>query len=200
MPSVSANTALLIEQWLGGALTSIVRAEAMVASQIADVVERVGFERGEDGTLRARTFSFQFTRTELNQATEELEERTVTATVPLLTIIRLPAVAVDEATIDMSLRVVAQERPGNGPLPPPEDRLGDLRRLADIGRPPGLFAIPARRPVRPPPGQPTTESATQDASIHVTVRLRRLEQPLGLDRLESVLDSAFAERVEPPPG
>jgi hypothetical protein len=63
-----------------------------------------------------------------------------------------------------------------------------------------LFAVPARRPVRPPPGQPATESATQDASIHVTVRLRRLEQPLGLDRLDRMLDSAFAERVEPPPG
>ncbi|WP_324277551.1 DUF2589 domain-containing protein [Blastococcus brunescens] len=111
-------TARLIEDYLGSTLGSLVKAQGMLSSQLAEFIERVGFEEPEDGEgpLRARTFSFAFDRTEVG-AGDELVSRRVTASLPLLSIVTLPALAIDSADIEMDLRIVATESPPEPPRP-----------------------------------------------------------------------------------
>jgi len=74
------GTARLVEEYLGSTLSAVVKAQGLLSSQLAEFIERVGFEPPSedepDAPLRARTFSFEFSRTEVG-AGDELVTRTV---------------------------------------------------------------------------------------------------------------------------
>ena len=131
------GTARLVEEYLGSTLSSVVKAQGLLSSQLAEFIERVGFEppseEEPDAPLRARTFSFEFSRTEVGDG-DELVTRRVTASLPLLSIVSLPALAIDSADIEMDLRIVATEAPP-APTPPPPDGVRPGRSSRSNARP-----------------------------------------------------------------
>lgn len=185
--------ALLVEQLLGAALGSVVKAQGLIASQIADLVESVGFEDAPDGgPMVARTFSFTFTRvTPAVDGSDELLEQDVTVKLPLLSVISLPTIAIDEATVSLDMKIVAYEPPPAGAKGLGAVRDSALRQLpAGIAaRPVGLYALPAR-PQRPPASARGTQQPT-DAAVHVSVTLRRIESPVGMEQIEAMLTEAL---------
>jgi hypothetical protein len=193
VPEPVTGTARLIEDYLGSTLTSVVKAQGLLSSQLAEFIERIGFEPPEaDGEpLRARTFSFEFLRTEVGED-EQVHTRRVTATLPLLTIVSLPALAIDTADFEMDLRIIATDAPDDGGT-------GRARLLPGGVRPLQLWTIPGRpRPpvVAPPPGRPPRpEPPAAVGSVHISVTLRRLDLPLGLERVERLLNDGFTEEV-----
>lgn len=192
-------TARLIEDYLGSTLGSLVKAQGMLSSQLAEFIERVGFEAPEDGEgpLRARTFSFAFDRTEVG-AGDELVSRRVTATLPLLSIVTLPALAIDSADIRMDLRIVATEAPPEPPAPEPRPPGGPPVGpvLPPVRAPLKLWTIPVRPLPRLQPGQPTRSDPATVGSIRVSVTLRRLDLPLGLERVERLLNEGYSEEID----
>jgi hypothetical protein len=194
-------TARLIEDYLGSTLGSLVKAQGMLASQLAEFIERVGFEAPEDGdgALRARTFSFSFDRTEVGPG-DELVTRRVTASLPLLSIVSLPALAIDSADIQMDLRIVATESPPEPPEPEPRPPgrppIGPV--LPPVRAPLKLWTIPVR-PLPPlQPGRPSPSDPAKVGSIRVSVTLRRLDLPLGLERVERLLNEGYSEEIDEP--
>src|SRR2546425_1018559 len=101
--------AQLIEHLVGSVLSSIVKAQGLAASQLVDLVETIGFETVPGEGRRTRMFSFDFIRTEVDAATNQIVRNKVTASVPLLTLVNLPSIAIQEATVEMELRLVAHE-------------------------------------------------------------------------------------------
>ncbi|WP_116452905.1 DUF2589 domain-containing protein [Blastococcus litoris] len=193
-----SGTARLVEDYLGSTLGSLVKAQGLLSSQLAEFVERVGFEPAEDddAPLRARTFSFAFERTEVDG--EEFVTRRVTASLPLLSIVSLPSLAIDAADVQMDLRIVATEAPPDPPEPEPRPP----------GRPPGgplvppvrpplrMWAIPVRPAPLPLPGRPAAPDPATVGSIRVSVTLRRLDLPLGLERVERLLNEGYREEID----
>ena len=165
--------AKLIEHLVGSVLSSIVKAQGLAASQLVDMVEKVGFEPPAPGLPRkVRTFTFDFFRTEVDPATHQIVRNKVTASVPLLTLINLPSLAIQEATIDMDLQLVAHE-----PGAKSEDPLS-------------LWVVPARKQVVRTPDQALALDAAGTIKLHVVMRQ---ESPLGLDKIQSLLDSGSEE-------
>ncbi|HSG90637.1 MAG TPA: DUF2589 domain-containing protein [Pseudomonadales bacterium] len=179
----SSSQALLVEQMLGSTLGAIVRAQGLAASQLAELIEQVGFERAEDGTLEARTFSFRFQRSELAEGSDTLVERTVTATLPLLSVVNLPAIGIDEAQLDLRLRLVAHDEAA-----PVASKL----RAVSLPSALKLFAIPAKTQIVR--GSATSTSVDPSGTLAIRVTLRRQES-LGQDRLQDLLDGAFGEQA-----
>lgn len=177
MTTVSSEiNALQLDDILGSTLAAVVRAQGHMAAQLADFIEKVGFEVGADGQpLKARTFAFSFQRAELDKTTGNMVTKQVTAEVPLLSILSLPSLGVDEATVDFNLRVVAHDA-GSGPTSNAASRMtpGIASRK--------LFALPAKRPA----GTSTTDT-TGALSVRVVVRR---QETLGLQKLQGILDSA----------
>lgn len=191
------GTARLVEEYLGSTLSSVVKAQGLLSSQLAEFIERVGFEPPSedepDAPLRARTFSFEFARTEVGEG-DELVTRRVTASLPLLSIVSLPALAIDSADIEMDLRIVATEAP-----PAPQPRPADTRPtgpLVPVERPPlKLWTVPLRPKPLPPPGSPARPEVTTVGGIRISVALRRLDLPLGLERVERLLNEGYREEI-----
>src|SRR5437016_10435557 len=169
--------AQLIEHLVGSVLSSIVKAQGLAASQLVDMVEKVGFEPPTPGVPRkVRTFTFDFFRTEVDPATNQIVRNKVTASVPLLTLINLPSISIQEATIDMDLQLVAHE-PGaktDGPL--------------------NLWVVPAKKQLVRTPDQALALDAAGTIKLHVVMRQ---ESPLGLSKIQSLLDSGSEESPSP---
>lgn len=201
------GTARLVEEYLGSTLSSVVKAQGLLSSQLAEFIERVGFEppseEEPDAPLRARTFSFEFARTEVGEG-DELVTRRVTASLPLLSIVSLPALAIESADIDMDLRIVATEAPTPPtPLPtPPSPAPPAPEPRPPAGRPTGPL-VPVDRPplklwsvpVRPRPLPSGTPQAQTVGGIRISVTLRRLDLPLGLERVERLLNDGYREEI-----
>lgn len=185
MATSLAAQALLVEQLLGGSLSAVVKAQAMAANQLVALVEQIGFE-GEGDERAVRSFPFSFTRKEFDPQAGEIVTQQVHASVPLLSILNLPAIAIDEATVDMDMQLVAST-----PASTPSAATSPSRAPAETPQPMHLFALPM---------QPRTSGQQQDATrvgMRVSVKLRR-QDALGMDRLQSLLDSAVSEEVQGP--
>ncbi len=195
MPDPVAGTALLVEELLGSVLSSVVKAQGMVATQLAEFIERVGFEPREDDVapLRARTFSFEFLRAEV-AGDDTVVSRRVTSTLPLLSIVSLPALSIETADIGMDLRLVATEQtddrpsPGRPPVFPP---VRPVKLWAVTGRPVGLVTAAGFGAATP-----TTTSSSVSGQVSVRVTLKRMDLPLGLERVERLLADGYTEEVE----
>jgi hypothetical protein len=194
VPDPVAGTALLVEELLGSVLSSVVKAQGMVATQLAEFIERVGFEprEDEDQPLRARTFSFEFARAEVTDD-DTVVDRRVTATLPLLSIVSLPALSIESADIGMDLRLVATEATDDSPSagrPSVFSPVRPLRLWAVTGRPAVLPAVGFGTP------STTTTSSSVSGTVSVRVSLRRVDLPLGLERVERLLADGYTEEVE----
>ncbi len=106
----SQGEAKLIEHLVGSVLSSIVKAQGLAASQLVEMLEAIGFEPAtEEEGRRTRTFSFDSFRTEMDEETNRIVRRRVTARVPLLTLVNLPSITIHEANVQMDLRLVAHQ-------------------------------------------------------------------------------------------
>lgn len=173
--------ARLIEHLVGSVLSSIVKSQGLAASQLVDLIEEIGFEpRVGDEPRKTRTFDFDFYRSEVDDATQEVVRRKVTASVPLLTLVNLPAIAIQEAKVRMDLRLVAHQEsqtPGEG-----SDALK-------------LYAVPAKKQLVRTASEAFAIDSAGTIKIEVTMSQ---QEPLGLDKVQSLLDSGNEELTGPP--
>jgi len=193
--AVSSQThAQLIEELIGSTLASIVKTQGMVASQIAEIVETLGFEPAQaNQPLRTRTFSFEFERSEIVEGSDEVRRKKVTATLPLLSIVNLPSLAIDEADIQLSLRLVAHD----DALPQPASRTKklDTTALARLPQPRQMFVVAEKlAPTSTSSGNGSTSQ--RNTSMNVTIKLKQQPFPLGLDRLQALLEESGQQDEE----
>jgi len=193
--AVSSQThAQLIEELIGSTLASIVKTQGMVASQIAEIVETLGFEPAQaNQPLRTRTFSFEFERSEIVEGSDEVRRKKVTATLPLLSIVNLPSLAIDEADIQLSLRLEAHD----DALPQPASRTKklDTTALARLPQPRQMFVVAEKlAPTSTSSGNGSTSQ--RNTSMNVTIKLKQQPFPLGLDRLQALLEESGQQDEE----
>lgn len=187
----SQTNAQLIEELIGSTLASIVKTQGMVASQIAEIVETLGFEPAQPNQpLRTRTFSFEFVRSEVVEGTDVVRRRKVTATLPLLSIVNLPSLAIDEADIQLNLRLVAHDDAVVQPAP--RSTKLDTSRLARLPQPRQMFVVAEK--LGPTSGN--GNGSQRNTSMNVSIKLKQQPFPLGLDRLQSLLEDSSEQDEE----
>jgi hypothetical protein len=187
LPLSSQTNAQLIEELIGSTLASIVKTQGMVASQIAEIVETLGFEPAQPNQpLRTRTFSFEFVRSEVVEGTDEIRRKKVTATLPLLSIVNLPSLAIDEADIQLSLRLVAHD--DAAPQSTPRTMKLETSKLARLPQPRQMFVVAEK--LSPVSTGSNGNGAQRNTSMNVSIKLKQQPFPLGLDRLQALLEDS----------
>lgn len=108
--NIGREMALPMEQIIGGPLQAIITAQSMAASETARFIDNVGLQGAPDAKV-ARMVKFSFERNKPRPAGEdgatsdEVVKETVEMTVPLLTIVPVPFIRIEEATIDFECKV-----------------------------------------------------------------------------------------------
>lgn len=104
---IGREMALPMEQIIGGPLQAVIKAQTMAAAETAAFINDVGLVDDGNGNLSAQTVNFSFTRKVPGEAngTDTTTTETVQLNVPLLTIVPVPFIRVEEATIDFECKV-----------------------------------------------------------------------------------------------
>lgn len=168
--------------FVGAQLTALIDAEIEGAERTSEYIETVGFEKVKlrDGTerLKLRTVSFDMRRRDTDGSI-----RTHTIRVPILTLIPIPMLAIEEATIDFDLyvediREVKEDEESEGST---RGSRGILRRRRNT-----LKTRVAR----------TTHSKTSTISdLKMAVRIVQSDFPVGIERLLNTADLSLEDDV-----
>jgi hypothetical protein len=178
--SATANlNNLPFDALIGGPMNAAVRAQALAAQTSIDFIRSVGFKPDEDGELTddVRTVNFRYSRN------EEGEERNFELTVPLLTIVPIPYLRIDEMTIDFTARltdVVTTESSD------------DIRWGVSASY--GGKAFNFRASVSGEHKRQTKSQSNVEYTMDIHVLAKQDEMPKGLSRIVDLLEAASTER------
>lgn len=163
---------LPIEYLLAAPLEALVRAQAMAAQTTADFVGQVGFETAEDGVTRARMVDFEYLHSQAdpNQPGNMLDTP-VRVRVPVLSLLTVPNVTVEEASVDLQLRIMGQQGPTNE------------RRTTLLPAPSGIRLVGSIA---------SPKLADQSASLKVAIKLKQAPTPTGIQQILDLLGESTA--------
>lgn len=184
---------------IGGPLMAAADAQVRLANATASFIQHVGFVPPPDADPNApgvfdpekfgiRTVAFRFNRpsttaspTEANPSPTE----TVELDVPLLAIVKIPALAIDTVDITFDMEVKNSETTKES-----EDKAGKFAADASVGW--GPFSLKVHVEGSVSSHKENTRQTDQSAKYHVEVHASDKGMPEGLARVLDIMNSAIA--------
>jgi hypothetical protein len=189
MPTPGEELSTLdFESMIGGPLIAVVNAQAQAAMTSVDYIKGVGFT-GEGDDMEPIMVSFSYSRDV--ETTEDDGTVTVTPTkssltVPILTMLPIPFLRVEETTIDINAKIVStQFRETN-------TSLGlDTELQAKAGYGPFSAKLKVNFSYQKSTQQGSKVERTYTMAVHV--RAVQDEMPAGTERLLGILENTIKE-------
>lgn len=175
---------------IGAPMTAAVEAQALAAQTSVDFIRSVGFENEDDsaefGPVRQVTFTYS------TRDTTTGDDRTVTLNVPLLTILPIPFLRIDDMTIDFTSKIT-------------EEMLRTTKRDSTVEADAELsikyknFLSPVKVGFKASVStKHSSSSATSNRyktehTININVRVVQDDIPAGMSRVLDILESTIQE-------
>ena len=179
--NIGREMALPMEQIIGGPLQAVIRAQSLAASETSDFVQTVGLEDDAAGPGRvARTVDFSFTRTvPKDDDTDDTETETVNLNVPLLTILPVPFIRIEEATIDFECKV------SSSTLDQSTHKVGVESSASG-----GFWGVKVKVKASYSYQKVRKDQIDKSATLKVHVKAVQDDMPAGLGRILEILETA----------
>lgn len=192
---------------IGGALSAIVEAQSQAAHTTVNFIHEVGFE-GEQGKRRPVYIDFQYEKTltpdeAKAKKEEEADEGSGEGTgatgqekalkqvtnlkVPLLTMVPIPYIRVDDATIDFNVKINSVQETKSS-----SDTQSGAQTEAHAGYNGFRFktGIKLSASISNQKKSSTSDTVKRDYSLNVHVHARQDDMPAGVERLLDLLSDA----------
>lgn len=170
---------LQMDQLIGGPLSAAADASALLANSTADFIKRVGFDK--DGKVQNVAFGYQ-RRTPNEDGTSTLDEMKVS--VPMLAIVPIPNLQIDEVNILFDMEVKQSER---------QESATDLSATVSGTANFGIVKVSVTGSVSS--HQSNTRSSDNSAKYHVDVRATNHGIPEGLARVLDMMAANVAPEL-----
>jgi hypothetical protein len=180
--NIGREMALPMEQIIGGPLQAIVRAQSLAASETASFIQTVGLVDDGSGNSTARTVDFGFNRKVPKEDGSATTTENVKLTVPLLTIVPVPFIRIEEATIDFECKV------SSSTLDTSKTAVG-ITASASGGFWGVKFSVKASFSHQ----RTHKEEVTKSATLKVHVKAVQDEMPGGLLKVLEILETAVTD-------
>lgn len=188
---IGKEMALPMEQIIGGPLQAIIKAQSLAAFETSSFIQSVGLQvpaAGVAGPTTARNVSFSFNRIQAPKNGEKAQkEETVELAVPLLTIVPVPFIRIEEATIDFECKVSSSTLDTS-------QHTADVQAEASGGFWGVKFSVKASYSYQSTHKDQVDKSAT----LKVHVKAVQDEMPAGLREMLNILQTAIKEKITPP--
>lgn len=169
---------------VAGPLLAACEAQSMLAASTAKFIQDVGLEKSEDGKIsKVKTTSFSFQRGLLGENGESVGTETVNMEVPLLSIVKIPTLAIDDINITFDMEVKSAESSESS-----SDKNGQIDANAKIGFGPFSAKVNIKGSIAC--HEKNTRSTDNSAKYHVSVHAKDYGTPEGLARMLDVLATA----------
>ena len=163
-------TALELSQLVGAQVSALIEAEIEASEETWRFIENVGFRRNEKDRLELQMVTFDMVRRDTDG-----KDRVHTIQIPVLTLVPLPLLTIEEANVEFDLNVVGVEEAKTKTDPKTKN---GLPKLIDRKRH-KLVTNLAR----------TTKQDTRTAAdLKVSVRMGQSDLPSGIEQLLNAAD------------
>lgn len=177
-------------QLIGSPLKAASDSQILLAKSTMDFIKSVGFKLDDDGNIiETNTVKFQYKR----KAPKEdgtLEEQNVEIDVPMLAIVNIPNLQIDnvDITFDMSVNNVDSSTSS-------QDAQFGLKGSAKIGY--GPFSVGVEVSGSVSSHQESSRKTDQSAKYHVSVQASQAGTPEGLARVLDMMNQAITPTATP---
>ncbi len=180
---------------IGGPLKAACNAQVMLAQSTATFIEQVGFQE-VDGQSVTRTADFSFEKNEIagkdDLGHDIIEKSTVKMSVPMLAIVNVPSLMVDDVDITFDMEVKSSESSKES-----SSAEASLTGGASVGW--GPFSVNVSVSGSVSTHQENVRTSDNSAKYHVRVHASQAGTPEGLSRVLDIIAAAVApEAVEGP--
>jgi hypothetical protein len=187
-----ALEAIPFRHLIGAPLTAVIEAQAQAAQTTVEFIQKVGFKNGAEagGTTEAmdagevRTVNFSYEKTGPDGTTG-----TATLNVPVLSIIPVPFIRVEEATIDFTAKIVDVVT---------EDVKTSLNWTNTVDGKYGSFLSPVKVGFKSTlslnHNRNSNSKFEKEYNMHVTVRAVQDDMPAGLAKVLGILETLIKEK------
>ena len=182
--NIGREMALPMEQIIGGPLQAVIKAQTMAAAETAAFINNVGLVDDGTGKLTAQTVEFSFTRkvpaeSDDDPPVDEIQEETVHLNVPLLTIVPVPFIRVEEATIDFECKV------SSSTLEASKHKAGVAAEVKG-----GVWGVSISVKASYSYEKVRRDQVDRSATMKVHVKAVQDDMPAGLGRILDILETA----------
>lgn len=188
---IGREMALPMEQIIGGPLQAIIRAQSLAASASAQFITEMGLQEIKAGTaetksLVARTIDFSFNRLKPQNEGPEPAVEKVNLIVPLLTIVPIPFIRIQEAIIEFECKVSSSTLDTS-----------EQKWAVDAKASGGFWGVSFS--VNASYSQQSThqDKVDKNATLKVTVKAVQDDMPGGLKKMLDILQTAIVDGLKP---
>ena len=171
---------------LSAPLVALIRADAEAAQATLEYIETLGLVQTADGDQRLRMADFRYQRLDENNEYSEF-----VASVPLLSLVPIPALQIQDAEIELSAKITdVSEEPQ--PKVVGRDGVSALKPISRIGALPQATRF--QMLAKPAASSAAKDQETREAfHLKIKVTLTQADVPMGMERLFSLMDQAMRE-------
>ena len=174
---------------IGAPMTAAVEAQALAAQTSIDFIRSIGFTTdGDDetfGDVRSVTFDYKF------RDTADGTEKTATLTVPLLTIVPIPYLRIDDMTIDFTSKIT-EEMIRTKKRDTSVDASAELSINYKSFLSPVKVGFKASVSVKHSSSTATSNRYKTEHTININVRAVQDDIPGGMSRVLDLLESSIS--------
>jgi len=174
---------------IGGPLMAACDAQTQLALAQADFIDQVGLEVGEDGVKRTRQVTFQVKRPVVHDD-GSVDVNTVEVSAPLLSILNIPSLAVQEVKVNFQMEVKSSFSDTSK-----KEAQASLEAEASGGW--GPFKVRVKVNGSVSSSRETTRKSDNSAKYDVSVLAQDRGTPEGLMKLLDILNSCVEPVVQP---
>ena len=175
---------------IGAPMTAAVEAQALSAQTSLDFIRSIGFESTEDGTdfgaVRQVTFSYS------RRDTTTGEETDVSLKVPLLTIVPIPYLRIDDMTIDFTSKIT-EEMLRSTKRDSSTEAEAELSINYSHFLSPVKVGFKASISTKHSSSTATSNRYKTEHTININVRATQDDLPAGMTRVLDILESSITE-------
>ena len=176
---------------IGGALSAIVEAQSQAAHTTVNFINEVGFE-GKQGERKPVYIDFQYEKMiipekESQQEEAEKQKQITSLKVPLLTMVPIPYIRVDDATIDFNVKINSvQETKTSSDL----NYGGKTEAFANYNGFRFKTGIKLSASISNQKKSSTSDTVKRDYSLNIHVHAKQDDMPAGVEHLLDLLSDA----------
>jgi hypothetical protein len=199
--------ALPLEYMLSAPLQSAIKGQALAAQTTVDFIEKVGLQEDAAGNLSVRQVEFTYTKQVTNPADPaaepEIEENKLS--VPMLAIIPVPYIRIDELTVDFEFKVkesitqtAKKETTTSGGVTSVVDTQTKLGGgfFSFLGGPQATIKANVTSSFNVTTSNKSSSTVTQDRSARITINLKAKQDNMleGLAKVLTILNDAIVSQ------
>ncbi|TXH73730.1 MAG: DUF2589 domain-containing protein [Lysobacteraceae bacterium] len=165
--------------YIGGPLQAAVQAQHAASMSLVSFIQEVGFKQvGTDTELRY--VDFEYTKTAPNPTTGAMEPTHVLIKVPFLTMLVLPALRIEEITIDFNAKLTSTET---------SNVSSEFAGAAELSM--KFWKVNFKATASYKRSTSTSSNIEKTYNLGVHVRAVNDELPAGLDRILTILENSI---------